>query len=207
MRPEARPRPAGNPEPPEPADPAAPAGSAARMRPTFQLPLDGSRDEAVAAIRASLADDPELVGRWQGKGRWAEIHVPGAERRLWSPHLAIRIDEEDGRSSLFGRFAPHPEVWTFFMFLYFAVVFAVVFGGIFGYVQWVSSERPWGFWAVGIGVPVLLLLHLASWTGQRLGQEQMVRLRADLERVLERSGRPPSQPSASSGDAPQHVDM
>lgn len=163
-------------------------GVSPRMRPTFQLRLGRPRDEAVTAIRASLADDPELVGRWQGKGRWAEIHVPGPERRLWSPHLSIRLDDEDGSCTLFGRFAPHPEVWTFFMFLYFGVAFLALFGAVLGYVQWASDEPAWGLWAVWIGVPVLLLVHLASWVGQGLGQEQMAGLRADLDRVLARAG-------------------
>ena len=158
------------------------------MRPTFQFPLGLPRDEAVEAIRGALADDPALVGRWQGKGRWAEIHVPGVERRLWSPHLSIRLDDEDGRSTLFGRYAPHAEVWTFFMFLYFAVAFLAVFGAILGYVQWASDETAWGLWTVWLGVPFLVLLHVASWVGQGLGQEQMGDLRADLDRVLERAG-------------------
>lgn len=159
------------------------------MRPTFQLALDRPRDEAVEAIRASLTEDAELVGRWQGKGRWAEIHVPGPDRRLWSPHLSVRLDDEDGRTTLFGRFAPHPEVWTFFMFLYFGVAFLAVFGAILGYVQWASDEAAWGLWAVWLGVPFLLLLHVASWVGQGLGQEQMGRLRGDLDRVLARTRR------------------
>jgi hypothetical protein len=157
------------------------------MRPTFTRPLPWPRDEAVARLRAALADDPELIGRWQGKGRWAELHVPGTARRLWSPHLAVRLDDEEGGASLFGRFAPHPEVWTFFMFLYFGIVFLVVFGGILGYVQYASGEAAWGLWAVWLGAPALLLIHLASWIGQGLGQDQMADLARDLGRVLERA--------------------
>ncbi len=169
---------------------AAPAAPTARMRPTFTRALPWPRDEAVARLRASLADDPELVGRWQGKGRWAEIHVPGGERRLWSPHLSIRLDEDEDGAALFGRFAPHPEVWTFFMFLYFGIVFLVVLGGILGYVQHVSGEASWGLWAVWVGVPALLLIHLASWVGQGLGQDQMAGLARDLQRVVDRAAAP-----------------
>jgi len=158
--------------------------SRVRLRPTFTIPLSGSREVAMAAIRERLASDDRFAGRWRGKGRWAEIHVPHVERRLWSPHLSLRLDEEPDGCSLFGRFAPHPEVWTLFMFLYFALAFAVVFGGVFGYVQWASDERPWALWTVGVGLPAIALIHVAGAVGQRLGYGQMVRLKAELDEVL-----------------------
>jgi hypothetical protein len=142
------------------------------------------RSEAIEAIRAALVRREELSGRWRGKGRWAELYVPSGERRIWSPYLSVRIDEEPEGCSIFARFAPVPSVWTFFMFLYGAVVFLVVFGGIFGYVQWASGVSASAMWSVWIGVPVLGLLHLISWIGKRLGHFQMIRLKAELEDVL-----------------------
>lgn len=157
---------------------------APRLRPTFTVPLAMTREQAIERIRDAFVARDELQGRWRGKGRWAEIHVPAHERKIWSPHLSLRIDHEKDGCTLFGRYAPDPEVWTFFMFVYFGVAFLVVLGGIFGYVQWASNEAPWGLWAVWIGLPIIILLHLASWTGQRLGQDQMRSLRATLDEVL-----------------------
>ena len=143
--------------------------STVRLRPTFRLSIGLGRDEAIERIRSRLAADPRFSGRWRGKGRWADVHVPHAERRLWSPHLSLRLDEEQSdRCTLFGRFAPHPEVWTFFMFLYVAAWFGAVFGAVLGYVQSVSNESAWGFWvavAAGIGVG---LIHAAGAIGQRI---------------------------------------
>ena len=76
-----------------------------------------------------------------------------------------------------------PEVWTFFMFVYSLVAFLVVFGGIFGYVQWASNEAAWGLWAIWIGIPVLGLLHLVSYLGQRKSQAQMWDLKTRLDEV------------------------
>lgn len=168
---------------------------APRLRPTFTIPLAVERDEAIERIRAGL-DAAVPANRWIGKGRWAELHVPGDERRIWSPHLSIRIDEFDAhhRSGghppetacvLFGRYAPRPEVWTGFVFFYAAVAFLALLGAIFGYVQWASGESPWGLWAVAFGVPVLLGLHVASWLGQRWSHDQMVELRDILGPVVE----------------------
>ena len=90
--------------------------STVRMRPTFRARLTADRDTAIAHIREALKADERFAGRWRGKGRWAEVYVPHAERRFWSPHLSIRLDRDDGPGcTLFGRFAPHPELWTFFI--------------------------------------------------------------------------------------------
>ena len=155
------------------------------IRPTFTVPLKHSRKEATEEIRRRLLGRTDLAGRWRGKGRWVDLYVPESERKIWSPYLSARLDEEDGVCSVFGRFAPHPEVWTFFMFVYFLVSFTVLFGATFGYVQWASGERAWALWSVWAGVPVLLLCHGASFVGSRLGQEQMRELRAVLDEVLE----------------------
>jgi hypothetical protein len=155
-----------------------------QLRPTFTIPVALPRPEAVEALRAAFVRRQDLSGRWRGKGRWAELYVPSGERRIWSPYLSVRVDEESDGCSLFGRFAPTPAVWTFFMFLYGGIVFLVVFGSILGYVQWASGTRAWGMWALWIGMPVLGCLHLVSWIGKRLGRYQMVRLKAELEEVL-----------------------
>jgi hypothetical protein len=157
---------------------------ARKLRPSFRVRVDLPRDEAIDSLRGKLASS-RSADCWKGKGRWCEIHLPQEEQRVWSPHLSLRLDHEGDHSSIFARFAPKPEVWTFFMFLYVLVAFLVVFGGIFGYVQWASNESAWGLWAVWLGTPFLGLLHLASYIGQRLGEGQMQELQDRLEEVLE----------------------
>jgi hypothetical protein len=162
------------------------AMSTVRLRPTFRLPLATDRETAIETIRGRLTADERFAGRWRGKGRWAEIYVPHKQRRLWSPHLSLRLDREgkDG-CSLFGRFAPHPEVWTFFMFLYIGLAFGAVFGAVLGYVQWASNEAAWGLWALAIGLPAIGLIHLAGALGQRLGQSQMRALKEELDEIVD----------------------
>jgi len=157
---------------------------AIRLRPVFKLRVDLPREEAIELLRTQLAQSRSR-DCWKGEGRWCEIHLPEDEQRIWSPHLSLRLDHEESGSSIFGRFAPNPEVWTFFVFLYALVAFLALFGAIFGYVQWASDEPAWGLWAVWVGLPVLGLLHLVSYLGQRLGREQMAELKGRLDEVLE----------------------
>jgi hypothetical protein len=169
--------------------------SPGRLRPTFTVPLALDREEAIERIKAGLSEAVPAE-RWIGKGRWAEVHVPGDARRIWSPYLSIRLDELDAhhrsagqpegtRSVLFGRFAPRPEVWTGFIFLYSVIAFLVLLGAIFAYVQWASNEPAWGVWVPAIGVPLLGALHLGSWLGQRWSQDQMAELKAIIDPVVE----------------------
>ncbi|MDT8368618.1 MAG: hypothetical protein RQ745_05395 [Longimicrobiales bacterium] len=164
------------------------------LRPTFTVPLTAGREDAVARIRAGLSESVP-ANRWVGKGRWAEIHLPGDESRIWSPYLSLRVDDFDAhhrraghpestRSVLFVRFAPRPEVWTGFVFLYAMIAFLTLLGGILAYVQWASGEAPWGGWVMAGGIPLLASLHLASWLGRRWSRDQMRELQALLEPVV-----------------------
>jgi hypothetical protein len=150
------------------------------------VPLRLGREEATEEIRRRLVAREDLAGRWHGKGRWVDLFVLERHRKIWSPYLSARLDHRpDGTCEVFARFAPHPEVWTFFMFLYFLVAFVVLFGATFGFVQWASGEAAWALWAVWTGLPVLGLCHLASDLGSRWGQDQMHELKAILKEVVE----------------------
>ena len=170
-------------------------------RPTFSVPVALEREAVIERIRGALVARDELQGRWRGRGIWAELYVPEAERRLWSPYLSIRVDPGSQGSTIFGRYGPHPEVWTFFMFLYFAVVFIVVLGGTFAYVQWASGEPAWGLWSIWLGLPLIAGIHVASAIGRRLGRPQMEELSGILADVLRELGMFPPTAGADSDAA------
>ena len=155
------------------------------MRPKFNLELPIPADEAVLRLRQGM-NTPDLRESIMAAGQYAEFLVDSSERRIWSPRLEVRIDDAPGGASLYGRFAPRPDVWTGFMFVYFLAWFSVVFGAKLGYVQQVSDERAWGFWAVPIGLLIVAGIHAASYLGKRLAVDQMRELRGRLDSVLSR---------------------
>ena len=156
---------------------------ATRLRPKFSIELPVGADEAIARLREGL-DTPELRGVSMVAGRHAELLVDRTERRIWSPRLTVRLEDSPAGSELRCRFSPRPDVWTGFMFVYFVLVFLVVFGATLGYVQQVSNETAWGFWAIPVGLALIACIHLASYVGQRLGAAQMRELRGRLESVV-----------------------
>jgi len=156
-----------------------------RMRPKFLLEIPVPAEEAVARIRQGL-DTPELRESTMAAGQYCEFLVDRSERRIWSPRLSVRVEDAPAGASLNGRFAPRPDVWTGFMFVYFLAWFAVAFGATLGYVQQASDERAWGFWAVPAGLLIIVGIHIASYVGQRLAEDQMRELRGRLDSVLSR---------------------
>ena len=157
----------------------------ARMRPKFNLELPIPADEAIHGIREGL-DTPGLRESTMAAGQFAEFLVDRSERKIWSPRLEVRIEDASAGASLHGRFAPRPDVWTGFMFVYFLAWCAGVFGATLGYVQQASRESPWGYWAVPVGLLIAAGIHAASYVGQRLAVDQMRELRGRLDSVLSR---------------------
>jgi hypothetical protein len=121
----------------------------------------------------------------RSKGRCADFFVDEAERKLWSPYLAMQVERRPTGSLLRGRYGPHPEIWTLFMFLYTVVGFLTVIGLMFGFVQWQLGMVPWGFWGVAVGLPGLVVVYGISATGQRLSAHQMEDLRHRIDELVE----------------------
>ena len=70
-----------------------------RMRPTFSIELSVTVDEAMERIEAELASS-DHVGGGVSLGHCVELYVQPSERRLWSPHLSIQLEEADQGSVL-----------------------------------------------------------------------------------------------------------
>ena len=157
--------------------------SAPRVRPRFEIEVAGDPDDLMQRLRERLPGCPNCTGC--SVGRHAELFVPEAERRLWSPYLSVTAYERNGGSMLRGRFAPHPSLWTFYLFLAFAAGFAILVGTAWGYAQWATEATPWALTIVAAALVLGAALCLASQIGQRLGAEQMTRLRAALEEPIQ----------------------
>ncbi|WP_405282764.1 hypothetical protein V3331_12675 [Gaopeijia maritima] len=156
-----------------------------RLRPTFHIDLPRPPAETMEAFRRRLESDPgERHSR--SMGFTADLFPEPHERRLWSPHLSIQArDDGRGGTRLHGRFAPFPEVWTFFVFVYGIAWFLFVFGAALGYAQWASGTRHWGVWLAGAGALTVAAIHLASVLGQRWGTDQMADMKGRFDRIVE----------------------
>ena len=118
-------------------------------------------------------------------GRQVDLRIDASRTRTWTPRLTVHVEDAPDGCTLRCRFAPRPEIWTGFMFLYSLCVFGILFGATLGYVQQVSNETPWGYWAIPAGLLVIAGIHLAGYLGQRLAADQMTELRHRLDELLQ----------------------
>ena len=153
-----------------------------RVRPNFEIAIAADPDAVMELVRENLARCRQCTG--VSVGRHAELFVPVAERRVWSPWLSVSTGERDGGSVLKGRFAPHPNAWSLYRFLAFGLGFALLVGLSWGYAQWVMGGPPWALLSLPAAVILGGLLYSVSVLGQRLGAEQMIQLRTALEKLL-----------------------
>jgi hypothetical protein len=152
------------------------------IRPTFEIELDLDPDTVMEDLRLRMPQCPRCTG--MSLGRHAELFVPEAERRVWSPWLSVTAREGDRGTVVRGRFAPHPSVWTLYLFLAFGLAFALLLGLTWGYAQWAMDTVPW---ALGSAPLILVLgmgLYGVSLIGQRLSASQMVQLRSALDELI-----------------------
>lgn len=154
-----------------------------QLRPTFEIPLDQTREQAMEALQRVHAARPRTE-RFLVFGEYGELHLPSEEHRLWSPHLSFYVLERGNTSLLLGRFAPRQEIWTTVWIVYLAMACLVFFGAVFAAAQWTMGSTPWAVWVAIGALFVLGLVFSTAHFGQQRSADQMQRLRGELEAVL-----------------------
>ncbi len=158
-----------------------------QLRPTFMIPVDGPRTDAIEKLSRSCKALGN-VKRFSMYGEYGEMHVPVDEHRLWSPHLSFYVSEQEEGTVIHGRFAPRIEVWTFVWIVYLAMSFSAFFGLALAYSQWVLGESLWGLGVAALSILTIIILYVVAAVGQQWSADQMSALRARLEDVLLATG-------------------
>jgi len=137
----------------------------------------------MALMRRRLGD--EYRGCTMSAGRCMDLFVEEEQRSFWSPHLAVQLESDGPGSRLHGCYAPHPEVWTLFVFLC-ALFGAAAIGGMgWGFSQMILGSRPLGFLLTPVAVLAMAGLYMGARIGQRKTADQMVALRTPVDLLLE----------------------
>ena len=154
------------------------------LRPTFVVPLNLDRQDAFDRIKTAVDALPDdLVGQFrQGHGM---VSISDQKRHFWSPWLHLHVVKfEEQQDELFGRFSPHPSIWTAVMFSYLSLSVIIFFLVIIALSQTIANESPWA-WA---GIPVCLLIAVVLWlvsqAGQRLAHDEMQMMQSVVEDAL-----------------------
>jgi hypothetical protein len=161
-----------------------------RLRPRFEMELPLTAAEAVARLRARLAEDGcPCRGMVADQQRHVDLRVHRAEQHLWSPALAMEIrDREEGGSRVHALVGPNPSVWTMVAFSQLALITAALFLFTLGGVQLLLDRPPWALAAGGAALLLVAAVWLAARIGQRLAAPQTALLRRFLEESFEAGG-------------------
>ena len=109
------------------------------------------------------------------------------ESKFWSPQLAIEIEQHKPKESLIkGLFGPKPHIWTFFIFIHFAIALAFIGFCTLAYVQYSLKESYSFALTVSLLMPLLwfVMYFIGRW-GKHKSLEQMLALHNFMMNTLE----------------------
>lgn len=159
----------------------------AKFRPTFSFPTNLTARQVIRLVKDDLEQDPELY-YGQFASEYAIIGTTGKHRHFWSPWLQIEVREDQETKTVFGRFTPHPNVWTGIVFINLVLACCVFFGLIIACSQQMAGETPWAYLSIPICLIIGLIVWLIAQTGQRLAESEMEELRSRIEKCLQNPG-------------------
>lgn len=154
-----------------------------RMKPKFTLPLRISEEQFMARLSMLLKSN-RCPAMGQVLKQHAYVALPREQRSLLSPYLNVSLrKDEQGNPIIFGRFSPHPHVWTGFMATYGAIGFLGTCGLVWGWAQTLLGESGWMMWAFPASLALIAFVWGAAVIGQGLVADQMHVLRRVVERA------------------------
>ncbi len=152
------------------------------LRPRFQLELSHPKDNVLSNFEQSKKP-PFLVKRVD---EHLFIKFNQEQHHFWSPQIHLEIDEiDENNCKLYGVFGPNPTLWTFFMFLHFAVATVFVILAIWAYSS-AALNKPYDL-QIGLMVFMVFLwfvLYVLGRVGKRKGKPQMQELYGFMMDVL-----------------------
>ncbi|RME21380.1 MAG: hypothetical protein D6798_18245 [Deltaproteobacteria bacterium] len=172
-----------------------------RQRPRFDLEVDLPPDEVIARIQRALART-RCPCEGDVRQRHAWIHVRRQDRHFWSPTLDLTVEPTEFGARLHGRFAPHPSIWTFFVFVYAALGAASTVAFCWGLAQLSLGSRPFGLAISAALLALIGFVYGAAFIGQGLGSDQIAQMRIFLDRAVVR-GHESDEPG-DGAEGPQH---
>lgn len=156
------------------------------LKPRFNIEIDENEKVILNKFKENLKDkDCKYCSKIVD--HHVIIDVPKEEDHFWSPQMHVEIEKEESKTVVKGVLGPKPKVWTFFMFLHFAVAIAFFVFFVIFYSKW-SLQQDYTFAMVMcIMMPIIwVILYFVGQLGKKFGYRQMVELHDFLMKTLEK---------------------
>ncbi len=147
------------------------------LKPRFQIIINKSIDDILQKFE-TLKKEGHSKYMIKVVSNHVVIDIPDHEAHFWSPQLHFEVERiEQGKSLIKGLLGPKPKVWTFFMFLHFAIAIAFVVFFVMLYVKWSLNQNYHIALAMCLLTPVLSFgLYFAGQVGKKIGRKQIQEL-------------------------------
>lgn len=146
------------------------------LKPRFKLKFKESDEEIIQKFKEELSKD-DCIYSSKIVSHHVVIDVPQQDEHFWSPQLHVEIEKEGDLTVVKGILGPKPKIWTFFMFLHFAVAIAFFVFFVIFYSRW-SLDQDYTFsMMMCLSMPVVwVALYFFGQLGKKFGYKQMVGL-------------------------------
>jgi hypothetical protein len=154
------------------------------IRPRFQRESFLEKEEVLSRLRRAL-DRRDQPVRGLIVDHHVTLKIPAEEQHFWSPQLSLEVEAREGGSLIRGLYGPRPSVWLMFVFFYAFLGFVIMVVAVIGFSEWSLGLPGRILWLLPVAGFIMLMVYLTARAGQKLGREEMIRLRDFINQVLE----------------------
>lgn len=161
--------------------------SAIFLRARFQLAVQHTPSYWVAVFKKAL-EEPSCHFTHRQVDHHVFIDIPDRKSTLWSPQLQLEfVPHEDPSGTLIkGLFGPKPQLWTFFMFLHFAIGIAFMVFAVLLYTNISLGQSYVLPLSMVVALPLIwILLYFIGRIGRDVGTPQMKALRDFVAQIVD----------------------
>lgn len=154
------------------------------IRPRFQRQYAAPADQVIQRLSQALEQsDGSIEGSVMD--HHIVLRIPVEEQHYWSPQLSLTIEDDNDNGALIrGLYGPRFSVWLLFVFLYSSIGAISLFIAITGFAQRSLGMPAPALWALPVAAAIALVLYLFAKAGERLGKDEMHRLRNFMDAAL-----------------------
>lgn len=159
------------------------------MRPSLELTVEWGAEQVIERLREEAAA-PGCICRVEVfYGDQVELRIKREHHHTWSPQVVLSLEEQqDGTTTLRGKFGPDGQIWTMFMAGYASAGMLALGGGVVLSSQMMlKGQTRWGAWLMLVGIALAIVVYLLARVGQQLASPQTEQIDALIHRALDTS--------------------
>lgn len=147
----------------------------AQLRPKYKIDTEITPEKLVSKFKNLLINNDLVEGKIVDN--YIYLKIPEKDQHYWSPEMRISIKESAMGSLVTGIVGPNGKVWATFLVFYGLAIMLLIFGGSLGISQLMLGLESYWIWSIPVSVILYLIIIMAAKYGQRLGNDQHLRLR------------------------------